>query len=172
MANPPRLPLYRRFFWGEVGPCVAVDIGDVVEAGPYRLTVIPTPGHAPDHLAFWEEREGWLFAGDLLLSPRLRRVQEHEDPLQILESLRRLAALPVRQIFCCHAKWVPDSVEPLLKKIEYWERLRKEGAVLKTRGLPLRAVARRLLGRPDLIEWVSGGEFSRVHLMRGLLREV
>ena len=40
--------------------------GDDVEAGSVRLRVIPTPGHAPDHLCFFDEGSGDLYCGDLV----------------------------------------------------------------------------------------------------------
>lgn len=38
---------------------------DVLTSLPLR--VIETPGHAPDQLAFYDEKRGWLFGGDLLI---------------------------------------------------------------------------------------------------------
>ena len=41
--------------------------GDVVEAGDGTLRVLHTPGHAPDHVCFFDEADGMLFCGDLLI---------------------------------------------------------------------------------------------------------
>lgn len=41
--------------------------GDVVDAGDGALRVLHTPGHAPDHICFFDETEGTLFCGDLLI---------------------------------------------------------------------------------------------------------
>lgn len=42
--------------------------GDVVRAGDTELHVVHTPGHAPDHVAFWEPTAQTLFSGDLVVS--------------------------------------------------------------------------------------------------------
>lgn len=42
------------------------DGADVVEAGDTRLRVVQTPGHAPDHLCFFDEASGDLYCGDLI----------------------------------------------------------------------------------------------------------
>ena len=38
--------------------------GDVVRAGPLNLTALYTPGHAPDHIAYWMAEDRVLFTGD------------------------------------------------------------------------------------------------------------
>ena len=45
---------------------VVVDLaGEPVPAGDGRLEIIPTPGHAPDHLCFFDREAGDLYCGDL-----------------------------------------------------------------------------------------------------------
>ena len=41
--------------------------GDVVVAGSGTLRVLHTPGHAPDHVCLFDEANGTLFCGDLLI---------------------------------------------------------------------------------------------------------
>jgi glyoxylase-like metal-dependent hydrolase (beta-lactamase superfamily II) len=40
---------------------------DVVEGGDSRLRVVHTPGHAPDHIALFDEESRTLFSGDLVV---------------------------------------------------------------------------------------------------------
>jgi hydroxyacylglutathione hydrolase len=42
-----------------------------VEFGGRTVDVIPTPGHHPTHLAFYDRRTGILFSGDFLMPARL-----------------------------------------------------------------------------------------------------
>jgi len=164
--------LYRQLFWGLVrDPVPGEPVGEVVQTDRYRFAVHHTPGHAHDHIALFEEREGWLFSGDLMISPRLTAIRRHERPLLLLESLRRLAALPVRQLFCSHAYRVADSAAPLLQKIAFWEELQGQAAELRRQGLSLSAITRRLLPGGGLIEPFSRGDYARSHLIRGLLGE-
>ena len=41
--------------------------GDVVATGAGPLTVLHTPGHAPDHLTLWHPESRTLFVGDMLV---------------------------------------------------------------------------------------------------------
>jgi len=40
--------------------------GDQVQAAAENITVVATPGHSPDHLAFWHEASRTMFTGDLV----------------------------------------------------------------------------------------------------------
>jgi glyoxylase-like metal-dependent hydrolase (beta-lactamase superfamily II) len=45
---------------------VVVDAaGDPVPAGDGQLEIVPTPGHSPDHLGFFDREAGDLYCGDL-----------------------------------------------------------------------------------------------------------
>jgi glyoxylase-like metal-dependent hydrolase (beta-lactamase superfamily II) len=73
--------------------------GDRVHAGDATLEVIHTPGHAPDHVCFWNAASGDLFGGDLvLLETTVVIPAGHGGDLRAyLASLSRVAALePVR----------------------------------------------------------------------------
>jgi glyoxylase-like metal-dependent hydrolase (beta-lactamase superfamily II) len=174
LAHPePRadMDFYRRFFWGPVDPCPGEALGETVETDHYRFRVLHTPGHAPDHVALWEESQGWLFSGDLLISQRLVRTRRHENPPQTLQSMRQLAALPATQLFCSHAYKVYNSTAPLQAKIGLWERLQREAAAMTQAGLSTGQAARRLLGRNEVEEWISLGDLSKRNLIAGLLRD-
>jgi hydroxyacylglutathione hydrolase len=109
--------------------------GDVVRAGKLSLTALHTPGHAPDHLAFWMEDDRVLFSGDLILGRGSSMVTYPEgDVAAYLWSLERVAALEPRMIFPGH--WDPVMEAPA-KVAEYREhRLARERQVLEelTRG--------------------------------------
>ena len=77
--------------------------GDVIEAGPWRFTVIEIPGHTRSHVAFHGHEldgTGLLFCGDTLFSLGCGRMFEG-TPAQMHASLQRLAALPGNTLVCC-----------------------------------------------------------------------
>jgi glyoxylase-like metal-dependent hydrolase (beta-lactamase superfamily II) len=101
---------------------VSVDLadGDRVElAGrdgeaPTVLTVHHTPGHAPGHLAVFEERFRSLFAGDLVSAVSTIVVDPPEGDMdQYLESLERMAALSPRLLLPGHGPVIVDAVARL-----------------------------------------------------------
>ena len=82
-----------------------VSEGDKVMVLAETFTVIDTPGHTLDHIAFYGTPKGQtpaLFSGDTLFSGGCGRLFEG-TPEQMLQSLDKLSALPEQtRIYCAH----------------------------------------------------------------------
>ncbi len=87
------------------------------------LQVISTPGHAPDHIAFWQPDSRALFAGDTMmhlfwsLCKPLRGFTV--DMRQNMQSVRKLAMLkPEPQIILCgHGTPVNERAIAMLNRL-------------------------------------------------------
>src|SRR5438105_3391507 len=103
--------------------------GDVVRTGNLSLTALHTPGHAPDHLAFWMADDRVLFSGDLILGRGSSMVTYPEgDVAAYVRSLERVADLEPRMIFPGH--WDPVTEAPA-RIAQYREhRLARERQIL------------------------------------------
>jgi glyoxylase-like metal-dependent hydrolase (beta-lactamase superfamily II) len=84
--------------------------GDVVVAGGELLTVLHTPGHSPDHLAFWHEASRTIFTGDLVVlgSSVMIHWSRGGDLGQYLASLERMLALEPSRLFPAHGPAIDD----------------------------------------------------------------
>jgi glyoxylase-like metal-dependent hydrolase (beta-lactamase superfamily II) len=76
--------------------------GDVINLGDRRLEVLHTPGHSPGGIAFWEAATATLFAGDIVYDGPLVDDAFHSNRRDYVESLKRLAALPVSVVHGGH----------------------------------------------------------------------
>lgn len=78
--------------------------GDSVRLGERGFAVLETPGHAPGSACYWDEGTGVLFAGDMLFAEGGIGRFDFPDssPRQLLESILRLGALPVRVLHSGH----------------------------------------------------------------------
>lgn len=170
LARKRRIPFYRWLIWGGVEPCAAQPLPETVELGALRLQVVPTPGHAFDHVCLFEERRGWLFSGDLFVHERVRFLRRIEDPWLHLDSLRRVLALEPRLMLCSHAGVIDEARGALTRKIAFWEQLADSASELAERGFSSSAIARRLLGREGLFTYLSLGDFSKRNLVLALTR--
>src|SRR5699024_3182534 len=65
-------PLYRKLFWGKRQPFHAEALQDTFTSRNGTWQVIPTPGHASDHMAFLNKETGQLFSGDLYVHPKTK----------------------------------------------------------------------------------------------------
>lgn len=171
LARPESNPhLYRRVVWGVPSSSAAEILAESIETPSFRFRVIPTPGHAPDHVALFEPERRWLFTGDAYLAPRLKVLREDEDIYALLESLRRMMALEPDLLFCQHRGVVENGTAQLRLKLDFLTELGERIGALSREGLPEGEIARRL-GGSDLF-WRVGtrGHFSKRNFVRAFLR--
>ena len=72
--------------------------GEVIALDDMQFEVMAVPGHTTSHVAYFGE--GHLFCGDTLFSLGCGRLFEG-TPAQMLDSLRRISALPATTKVCC-----------------------------------------------------------------------
>ncbi len=75
---------------------------DSIDIGGRVIDVLHTPGHSPGHLCFWEKERGALYTGDLVYKDTLFAYFPSTDPEAYLNSLEKIMALPVKQVFPAH----------------------------------------------------------------------
>jgi glyoxylase-like metal-dependent hydrolase (beta-lactamase superfamily II) len=82
-----------------------------IDAGNATLEVIPTPGHAPDHLAFFDRQSGDVFTGDLVRAEGTIVIPASKggDLQQYLDSLRAIRALGPKRLLPGHGPIVDDA---------------------------------------------------------------
>ncbi|MBW2263013.1 MAG: MBL fold metallo-hydrolase [Deltaproteobacteria bacterium] len=171
LAEGLRLPFYRMFvFHGRPRPFVAEPLPETITCGDLSFRAIPTPGHAFDHVCLFEENHRWLFTGDLYVHERVNMFRRIEDVWMHIDSLRRVLALEPDLLICSQSGFFEDAQDVLKHKIRFWEELADEARRLRDRGWSLRDITRELLGREGMRTYLSAGEFSKLRLIRGLLR--
>jgi glyoxylase-like metal-dependent hydrolase (beta-lactamase superfamily II) len=113
-----------RVAWRSVGD------GDVIVAADEPLTALHTPGHSPDHLAFWHQPGGTVFTGDLVAlgSSVMIHWSRGGDLAQYLSSLERLLALAPRRLLPAHGPAIDDPRTVLVGYLEH--RRQRERQVL------------------------------------------
>jgi glyoxylase-like metal-dependent hydrolase (beta-lactamase superfamily II) len=109
--------------WSALADGEAIRVGDTV------LTVVHTPGHSPDHVAFWHEDSRTAFTGDLVtLGGTVMIGWSHGGDLrQYLSSLRRILALDPIQLLPAHGPVVAEPATLINATIAH--RLQRERQV-------------------------------------------
>ena len=103
--------------------------GDSVTAGTTTLSVVATPGHTPDHLAFFSANAGSLFTGDAVLGRGTSVIDPPEGDLTAyLRSLRRMRDLSPRTIYPGHGPVVLRAIAKLDEYLEH-RAMREEQVV-------------------------------------------
>jgi glyoxylase-like metal-dependent hydrolase (beta-lactamase superfamily II) len=108
---------------------IQADIKAITAESLLGMEIIEIPGHAPDQLAFWNQKENWLFAGDLLLehisSNALVEPDEigHRLPtlLQHIKSLQICMDLDVSLVYPGHGNLIKNPNDLIKKRLERTE---------------------------------------------------
>jgi glyoxylase-like metal-dependent hydrolase (beta-lactamase superfamily II) len=171
LENPEAINLrfYQRFVWDWPEPSQGKPIGECITSSENTFKVIHTPGHCYDHICLYEPDRKWLFTGDIFCGRTVRYLRADEDFHIILSSLKKLAELNFDTMFCCLKGVISDGKSALLSKIDYMEKLKSNVQDLNTQGHSSRKIRKILLGREDAMFCVSGGHFSKQHVIDSIL---
>lgn len=111
-----------------------IDDGEVITLPgqrPWQLKAIYTPGHAQDHICFFEQRTGALISGDLVVGMGTVVIDPPEGNMhKYLESLRKVAGLPLTAIFGAHGAPMGGAHFKVEQYISH--RLLRESNIFKT----------------------------------------
>lgn len=166
------LMAYEKFWFGSIDPCPnAEPLPDVVEAGPYRLTTIPTFGHSDDHQVLHEPNEGWLFAGDFYVG-NLKVFRRGENIYQMIASTRAVLTLDFDQVFCCHNPVLKAGKVAVERKLGYLENIVENVLEGHQRGLSepeLLKIAR--LQEQWFTKFVTQNDVSANYIVRSVLED-
>lgn len=113
--------------------------GELVMSNGATLRVVGTPGHTPDHAAFWSERARALFTGDAVLGRGTSVIDPPEgDLVAYMRSLKRMRELAPRTIYPGHGPVVLGGTAKLDEYLEH--RAMRERQVLDALGEGPRSV--------------------------------
>ena len=92
-----------------------IEAGERIAAGDIELTAVHTPGHAPDHVCFWDAGSRSLFGGDLAVlgSTVWIPTSLSGDLSDYLGSLQRVIDLRPSRIYPAHGAVIEEPDELL-----------------------------------------------------------
>ncbi len=108
-----------------------VEGGEVLELGDFKLRVIHTPGHSPDHICFYLEDEKLLFSGDTILGYGTSIISPPEGNMAAyMDSLHELARLEIDTICPAHGPLIEEKTG---ERIEWYisHRIMRENLIME-----------------------------------------
>jgi endoribonuclease LACTB2 len=169
--EPAKYPFYRKVFWGKRKPFEAQPIGQTFESRNATWDVIETPGHAYDHLAFYNRQTGQMFTGDLYVSPITRVILKSESIPTIVRSIDRVLTYDFNEIVCNHAGIVSNGREALLEKKHNLEAFIDQVLTLHQQGIDYKEIHARLIQKKYPITRFSSGEWDSLHMITSVLED-
>jgi glyoxylase-like metal-dependent hydrolase (beta-lactamase superfamily II) len=91
--------------------------GDKIALGGRSLQIIATPGHTPDSIALWDEKNGLLFTGDTFYPGPIFLYRPETDLDAYVASVKKLAALAPRPQLLLPAHNVPVAEPGYLPQV-------------------------------------------------------
>ena len=169
-ANRKILP-YQRRIWGKSEDVNVKPLGTVIESAHFTLLPIHTPGHSKDHMVFLEEKNGWLFAGDLYLGERIKYFRSDEKIYDQIDSLKKLRQYDFDAIFCAHNPRLENGKSRLEQKLQFLEDIVGRVQLLKEQGLTDNAIIKRMDPNNDrLVKLMTLGNVSFANMLKSAIR--
>ncbi len=184
VAESHPLPRYRDLIWGRapaLRDVIAYDEGAIFETSVGALEAVPTPGHTPGHMGLilpCADRV-WAFTADLYTSAAPTAAWSEASAPCTISSCDRLLALEARRgrplgLAPAHNRAREDGAAPL-RALRDWVAAESDAVwslrdEMGTSEYGVLADAR--YGEAKHLERLSGGEFSRICLVRSILDPV
>ncbi|WP_281646063.1 MBL fold metallo-hydrolase [Parendozoicomonas sp. Alg238-R29] len=171
LAAGYKVPPLQRYIWGSPIPVKTVTYPDEMTLSD-GSPIIPVhvPGHAKDLTVFFLPKQKWLFSGDLYVSKSLKMFRNDENLSQLMSSIRRVLDLDFEILFCPHRGIVENGRKAMEEKLQNLVWLCSESQKLDKAGLSLATITRKILGREEMVSWLSGYNISRRNLIREALK--
>jgi len=164
------IPLYRRYVWGGRRKFDPTPLGDFVKSEKGPLDVIGTLGHSHDHVCFLDRERGFVFTGDLFVTPKTKTVMRNESIPQIMRSISSLLKEDFGTLYCAHAGVVEKGRQMMQNKLDYLENLQGEAQRLHRKGMSVREIEKKFF-KPQFLTYFSGSEWSPRHIISSMIRD-
>ena len=165
------LKLYQKIFWGRADTFKAEPLMPLIDTGTgLFLKPVHTPGHSHDHVCFLEEKNKWLFTGDLFLSPKPRFFRIDENLELQIRSLEKILSYDFEIVFCSHSGIVENGYSLIEKKLIYFKELVKKVKKMSSDGLSINKISDKIFGRKDLEGLLSFNHICKKNLVKECIR--
>jgi glyoxylase-like metal-dependent hydrolase (beta-lactamase superfamily II) len=139
----------------------------------YDFEVIPTPGHAPEHIALYERKQGWLFPGDLFVAEKIKFYRKDESLSEQIRSLKKLVKLDFDFLFCNHNPQLKVGKLKMVRKLHYFEELYGNIRDYHQQGLSTGQIMKRVkIKQSPFLELFTFGDVSAKFLVTSVTREL
>lgn len=117
----PGLEVFKFCVDGEEGAWLPLRDGQRLRAGDASLVAIHTPGHAVDHLLFWDAAHRAAYTGDLVIRPGSVLIPAGRGGhlRDYLRSLERLSALSPRVLYPGHGPIIENPAAVIAEYVSH-----------------------------------------------------
>ena len=162
---------YQRYVWGKADAVKAIPFKEIIETDNFQFKPIHTPGHSKDHTVYLEEKNGWLFSGDLYLADRIKYFRSDERLNDQIASLKNILEFDYEVLFCGHNPCLENGKARLKNKLQFLEDLYGKIHLQIQKGFSEREVIKNLDPKNDrLVKWITMGNVSFANMVRSAIK--
>ncbi len=165
----PKLPFYRKVFWGNRKPFSPMPLGHQVRTEHCTFDVIHTPGHAPDHVALLEKDKGWLFSGDLYVMSKPKSIFAFESIPDIIDSIEKVMQCDFETMYCSHSGVLPNGRVRLEEKLTYLKAVQYDVLSKHHEGKSASIIQKELFPSAHPLHYFSLFENSPKHIVTSII---
>lgn len=162
-------PRYRQLVWGRREAFSPKALPDTLYSRNDKWDVIYTPGHAIDHMAFYNEEKGMLFSGDLFVTPKPKVIMQNESIPTLMHSLEKVLQYDFDKMYCCHAGIVQKGKEMLKFKLEYLQDIKEKVVSLDQEGKSREEIQQQLFPNTPPIVPFSNYDWDSKHIINSII---
>ena len=162
---------YQRYIWGRSKNAAVKPCENSIDSESFSLHPIHTPGHSKDHTVYLEEKQGWLFSGDLYLGERIKFFRSDEKIYDQIESLKKMRQYNFDALFCSHNPCLEKGKPKLELKLQFLEDIVGRVQMLRMQGFSENAIIKSM--DPNKDRWVklmTMGNVSFANMVKSALR--
>ncbi|MBB6520408.1 MBL fold metallo-hydrolase [Pseudoteredinibacter isoporae] len=170
LARGFRIPAIQQLTWGKPQRVITEALAEheYLQNGDEVVT-LHTPGHAKDLTCFYLPKQRWFFSGDLYLARALKYMRSDEDLMELMLSLKKVLKLDMDVVFCPHRGIDEAGKAGMQDKLNYLIDLCQNAQQNREQGLSLDENTFQILGKPEMMDKISRGNFSKANLIRQAL---
>ncbi|MCP4683768.1 MAG: MBL fold metallo-hydrolase [Desulfobacterales bacterium] len=163
---------YQHLVWGRAEKVNVLPLPDFIETEHYKFVPVHTPGHSKDHTVYLEEKNGWLFSGDLYVADKIKFFRVDEKMRDQIESLKKILSYDFDALFCAHHPTPENGRAHLKRKLEFLEGFHGNVKELMLKGYSGKEIIKKLGNRSDWkTKWITMGNASFANMVRSAMLE-
>lgn len=174
MKDPPPISLAQKVFWGDRPSYDLLQAkADTIATENFSFKIIPIPGHAPDMVALYEPKKGWLFSADLYVNSYIGYFLKEENMLEQMQSIKKVLKLDFDVLFCSHNPQMEAGKDKLAEKLRFLEDFYESVAALHQKGYSATQIFKQLdLKEYWLVRLFSHGHLSKMNMVKSVINSL
>jgi glyoxylase-like metal-dependent hydrolase (beta-lactamase superfamily II) len=159
LKNPPTIPEFFDFVWGQAKPVTNIEIMPPHFAiGKFEFEVVSLPGHGYEMVGFYEPNKKWLFSADAVPVPTRKVIGMPDENIHIMiKTLEKIADMDIEILFDSHRGPIVSPKEYVQARIDFLKDIRKKVMELHKEGKTVTEIQEALeLSGPWYLKMTAG----------------